>query len=78
MKKNKKNKQSQFYDAFDEMLKQYGGIIFICRTSQKGMAGVIRDEKKQSPIFEFCIDHPAGLSMLFECEKALADQNIAY
>ena len=51
------------------MAKHAGGIFFICTTTQKEMAAVIRDDKQQSPIFEFNIDSPAGYPYYLNVKK---------
>ncbi|MFI5405514.1 MAG: hypothetical protein ACHQ1D_03255 [Nitrososphaerales archaeon] len=65
-------------DEIEQLVKEAGGVCFICILNKdyvgKEKPVVISDFG--SPVFHFNIEHPAGLSMLLECEKALSDQNI--
>ena len=60
---------------------QKGGILFILHKSfssdskpPEEQTSVVRDDERKSAVFEINLGAAAGLSMLCECEKALADQ----
>jgi len=60
---------------------QKGGILFILHKSfnsnsklPEEQISVVRDDERKSAVFEINIGTAAGLSMLCECEKSLADQ----
>lgn len=64
-------------DEIEQLAKESGGVFFICildKDYESEKPVIIRD--RGSPVFYFNIQNPAGLSMLLECDKALADQNI--
>ena len=59
---------------------QKAGILFILHKSIRSdskppeQISVVRDDERKSAVFEINLGTAAGLSMLCECEKALADQ----
>jgi hypothetical protein len=69
------------YKILERFTSQKGGILFILRKSfgsdskpPEEQTSVVRDEERKSAVFEINLGIMAGLSMLYECEKALADQ----
>jgi len=70
------NDKPKGYDKLNNMVKRSAVIFFICML--KGDTALVRpDSERSSPIFIFNIGNGAGLSMMFECEKALSDQKMA-
>ena len=75
------NLSNKEYKILERFTSQKGGILFILRKSfssnskqTEEQSSVVRDEERKSAVFEINIGTAAGLSMLCECEKALADQ----
>jgi hypothetical protein len=72
--------KEETYKILERFTSQKGGILFIVQKfrSDSKPSGektpVVRDEERKSAVFEINISTAAGLSVLCECEKALADQ----
>jgi hypothetical protein len=73
--------KKETYKILERFTSQKGGILFIVQkffSSDNKPSGetapVVRDEERKSAVFEINIGTAAGLSVLCECEKALADQ----
>ena len=73
--------EKETYKILERFTSQKGGILFILHKSfssdskpPEEQTSVVRDDERKSAIFEINFGTVAGLSMLFECEKALADQ----
>ena len=73
--------KKEIYKILERFTSQKGGILFILHKSfssdskpPQEQTSVVRDDERKSAIFEINFGTVAGLSMLFECEKALADQ----
>lgn len=73
--------KKETYKVLERFTSQKGGILFILRKSfssdnkpSEEQTSVVRDDERKSAVFEINLGTMAGLSMLCECEKALADQ----
>jgi hypothetical protein len=73
--------KKETYKILDRFTSQKGGILFILHKSfssdkkpPEEQISVVRDDERKSAVFEINLGIAAGLSMLCECEKALADQ----
>ena len=72
--------KKETYKILERFTSQKGGILFIVQKlrSDSKPSGektpVVRDEERKSAVFDINIGTAAGLSVLCECEKALADQ----
>jgi hypothetical protein len=73
--------KEETYKILERFTSQKGGILFILRKSfssdskpPEEQTSVVRDDKRKSAVFEINFGTEVGLSMLCECEKALADQ----
>ena len=73
--------KKETYKVLERFTNQKGGLLFILRKSfsndsksPEEQTSVIRDEERKSAVFEINLGTMAGLSILCECEKALADQ----
>lgn len=71
--------KKETYKILERFTSQKGGILFILHKSFSSDSklpeiSVVRDDERKSAVFEINLGTIAGLSMLCECEKALADQ----
>ena len=73
--------KKETYKVLERFTNQKGGILFILRKSfsddskpLEDQIPVVRDKERKSAVFEINLGTVAGLSILCECEKALADQ----
>lgn len=71
--------KKETYKILERFTNQKGGILFILHRSFSSDSkppeiSVVRDDERKSAVFEINLGTMAGLSMLCECEKALADQ----
>ena len=73
--------KKETYKILERFTSQKGGILFILRKSfssesnlPEQQTSVVRDDERKSAVFEINLGTAAGLSVLCECEKALADQ----
>jgi len=72
--------KKETYKILERFTSQKGGILFIINSFSSDskppeeQTSVVRDDERKSAVFEINIGTAAGLSMLYECEKALADQ----
>ena len=73
--------KKETYKVLERFTNQKGGILFILRKSfskdskpPEDQTSVVRDEERKSAVFEINLGTVAGLTILCECEKALADQ----
>ena len=76
--------KKETYKILERFTSQKGGILFILHKSlssdskpPEDRTSVVRDDKRKSAVFEINLGTAAGLSMLCECEKALADQGMS-
>jgi hypothetical protein len=73
--------KKETYKVLERFTSQKGGILFIVQKSfssdskpPEEQTSVVRDDERKSAVFEINLGTMAGLSILCECEKALADQ----
>lgn len=72
--------KKETYKILERFTGQKGGILFILKSFSSDskpleeQTSVVRDDERKSAVFEINLGTMAGLSMLCECEKALADQ----
>ncbi len=71
------------YELLERFVREKGGILFLIHrelttmnndNDNEQLVTAVRDDYRDSAVFDFNIGNGAGLSMLFECEKALSDQ----
>ena len=74
-------RKKETYKVLERFTNQKGGILFILHKSfsndskpPEEQTSVVRDEERKSAVFEINLGNVAGLSILCDCEKALADQ----
>ncbi|HXV89256.1 MAG TPA: hypothetical protein VD710_09240 [Nitrososphaeraceae archaeon] len=73
--------KKETYKILERFTSQKGGILFILHKSSSSdskppeeQASIVRDDERKSAVFEINLGTMTGLSILCECEKALADQ----
>jgi hypothetical protein len=73
--------KEETYKILERFTSQKGGILFVLRKSfssdgkpPEEQTSVVRDDERKSAFFEINFGTEAGLHILCECEKALADQ----
>jgi hypothetical protein len=75
--KMKVNSKEDYYQIMERFVTEKGGILFILHKGLVSKQAIARDDEKKSAVFDFNIGQGTGLSILFECEKALSDQSMS-